>query len=41
MVIIKPQNGRQGKETLIHRLVDLAKDSGLYADSTEGEQCNF
>ena len=41
MVIFKPQNGRQGKDTLIHSLVDFAKDSGLYADPTEREQHNF
>lgn len=41
MVIIKPQNGRRGKETLTYRLMDFAKGSGLYADPTEGEQHNF
>ena len=41
MVIIKLQNGRQGKKTLIQSLVDFAKDSGPSADPTEREQHNF
>lgn len=41
MVIIQPQNGRRGKETLTHRLMDFSKCSELYADPTEGEQHNF